>query len=128
MANDNNKNALYRLSLILTLLDSDEYSYSINDLTQLTGIPKSVLYDDIVSIMSDSDLSIVIYAVDEDYDSFEYSSEFVKVLKSGRYDDVELAVNMPNRKDISVVLSNRELIVLDDFLWCLYDRGESNAL
>ena len=116
MANDNNKNALYRLSLILTLLDSDEYSYSINDLTQLTGIPKSVLYDDIVSIMSDSDLSIVIYAVDEDYDSFEYSSEFVKVLKSGRYDDVELAVNMPNRKDISVVLSNRELIVLDDFL------------
>ena len=61
MANDNNKNALYRLSLILTLLDSDEYSYSINDLTQLTGIPKSVLYDDIVSIMRDSDLSLCIY-------------------------------------------------------------------
>ena len=116
MTEDRNKNALYRLNLLLSLLNSDEYSYSINELEKLTGIPKAVLYDDIISVMSDAELSIVIYAVDEEYESFEYSREFEKELRAGKYDDVEIACSVPFQKDVSVELSNQELVALSDFL------------
>ena len=116
MNNELLKNSLYRLNLLLSLMDSDEFNYSINELVTLTGIPKTVLYDDIISIMSDMELSIVLYAVDEDYESFEYSKEFVKALRAGKYDDVELAVTVPYQKDISIVLTNREFVALEDFM------------
>ena len=116
MTGEKNKNALYRLNLLLTLLNSDEYSYSIIELESLTGIPKAVIYDDIISIMSDTELSIVIYAVDEEYESFEYSKVFEKELKAGRYDDVEIACTVPYQKEISVALTNQEMVALSDFL------------
>ncbi len=110
-------NGFYRLNTILALLGTEEMTYSLNELATLLDVGKSTLYDDILTIMQDTEKSFTVCTEDEELEEeFIYSDEFEKRLRAGEYDDVSLFVETPFPSDIQMVLTNREWSALSDFL------------
>ena len=125
-------NGFYRLNTIIALLGNDEFSYSVQELSDLLNIDRNTLRNDLITIMRDDDNSFTVCARDEEWeDRFTYSPEFEKNFRAGRFDDVQIFIESPFKSDIHVVLSDREWSALADFLrareYDLMDR-RSNVL
>lgn len=116
-------NSIYRLETLITLLSGE--GTTINRLAQFMDVAKNVIYDDLLSIAKDKNSRLMILTYDEDFeDDFltddeasegQSENRFVREIKTGRYDDVEIFVSTPYSNKIEVVLSAEELDALQDF-------------
>ena len=128
--NNRMKNKLYRLSTLITLLDSYE-GISINTLSRLMDISKDIIYGDIISLKSDSDSKIDIITDDDicgeifnityDAEDKELSKKqidiFIKKIKSGIFDEIKIFSNHKNiLNKTQLILSSDELEILHNFI------------
>lgn len=115
--NNSFENSFYRLNTIISLLSSEEFSYSIDNLSQILNIPKPILHNDILNLLKSTENSLYLYPEDDELeDDFIYSPALEKELLSGKYDQVPLSIDNPFKSDISISLTNFELNCLNDFL------------
>lgn len=110
-------NSIYRLETLITLLSGD--GSTINNLSELMGVSKSIIYDDLLSVISDKNSRLMILTYDEKYeDDFAddyHNSKFSEKIKTGLYDDVEIFISTPYSNKVEVVLTSEELDALQDF-------------
>lgn len=115
--NNSFENNFYRLNTIISLLSSEEFSYSINNLSEILNVPKPILHNDILSLLKSTENSLYLYPNDDELeDDFIYSQALEKDILGGKYDDVSLSIDNPFKSDVSVSLTNFELNCLNDFL------------
>lgn len=115
--NNSLENSFYRLNTIISFLSSEEFSYSISNLSEILNVPKPILHNDIINILKSTENSLYLYPADEELeDDFIYSASLEKEILSGKYDNIPLSIDNPFKSDISVSLTNFELNCLNDFL------------
>lgn len=79
--NNSFENSFYRLNTIISLLSSEEFSYSIDNLSQILNIPKPILHNDILNLLKSTENSLYLYPEDDELeDDFIYSPALEKEL------------------------------------------------
>lgn len=108
------KYSLYRINTLLTLFRSEYAIYTISELSDMLGVPKNVVREDIYILAKGVDeCETVIFPYDEEN---EGDDDFLERLKKGLEDDTPLGAYSRFSADLFLPLTSEELNILDDFL------------
>ncbi len=106
--------SIYRLNTILTLFQAERAAYSIKGIATLLGVPVAVIRKDIVMLHSNKECETTFFTVDAEWDEDE--EDFIKMLESGKLDEVELEAETGFRDDVYISLTQYELSCMNHFL------------